>query len=227
VNGEYWQEEPEETRPSVVGDVVDFAFPLRGATLPVDHAWALGSAVAARLAWFADEPQAGLHLVHGAASGNGWISPEDSPEGLICLSRRSRLVLRLPCARLTDAARLAGTRLEVAGHALDLGTPVAHLLSPLTTLYARHVADAPDGDEPAFMASAAAELAALGIVTRRMLCGRAGRFRFPDGPRATRSLLLAGLAFADSQLLQRRGLGAGRGYGFGLFVPHKSLQNPA
>ncbi len=57
-----------------------------------------------------------------------------------------------------------------------------------------------------------------------MVCGRTRHFRGPEGRVLTRSLMLDGLGFAESQLLQRRGLGPGRHHGFGLFVPHKAVK---
>ena len=69
----FWQEERgDDLPPAVADDVVDLVFAVRGRTLPSDHAWALAGAVAQALPWFANEADAGLHLVHAAASGNGW-----------------------------------------------------------------------------------------------------------------------------------------------------------
>jgi CRISPR-associated protein Cas6 len=224
MSGGYWEEERDQALPpAVADDVVDLVFPVRGQTLPADHAWALAAAVAARLPWFADEPGAGLHLVHAAASGNGWQSPEDDDDGVIYLSRRTRLTLRLPQARVAAARQLEGATLEIAGHALTLGPGEVHLLSPLTTLYARYVI-APEDDEGAFLARVKQELAAAGIACRRMVCGRTRHFRGPQGPVLTRSLMLDGLGHAESQQLQRCGLGPGRRHGFGLFIPHKAVK---
>ena len=91
-------------------DVVDAAFAIECRSLPVDHAYALSQALLAALPWFADEPQAGLHTVHGAASGAGWQRPEGE-DAVLQLSHRTRLVLRLPGSRLQDAAALSGQTL--------------------------------------------------------------------------------------------------------------------
>lgn len=220
----FWQEERDDDRPpEVADDIVDLQFAVRGRTLPSDHAWALAAALESALPWFAGEPDAGLHMVHAAASGNGWMSPEDDDEGVIYLSRRTRLVLRLPQARVADARGLEGTTLQVAGHPLEIGAGQVQLLSPLTTLYARYVI-AEQGEEGDFLDAAAGELGRLGIACRRMVCGRTRHFRGPDGRVLTRSLMLDGLAFDESQLLQRRGLGPGRHHGFGLFIPHKAVK---
>ena len=57
-------------------EIVDAVFAIECRSLPVDHAYALSTAIQEALPWFADEPQAALHTVHGAASGAGWQRPE-------------------------------------------------------------------------------------------------------------------------------------------------------
>jgi len=65
--------------------------------------------------------------------------------------------------------------------------------------------------------------AALGIAPEATLCGRMTRIATPAGSHETRSLMLAGLSFAQSLRLQRQGLGAERKLGCGLFIPHKGI----
>ena len=101
-------------------DIVDAVFAIDCRSLPVDHAFALSAAIQAALPWFADEPEAGLHTVHGAASGAGWKRPEGE-DALLQLSQRTKLVLRLPGSRLQDAAALTGRTLDVAGHPMRVG----------------------------------------------------------------------------------------------------------
>ena len=223
---EFWEEDHnDDMPPAVTDDVVDLAFRIRGRTLPADHAWPLADALIAALSWFADEPATGLHLIHAAASGNGWVSPEDDDEGVIYLSRRTCLTLRLPQERVAAAARtLEGATLDVVGHPLEIGASQVHLLSPLTTLYARHVVAPGDDDEGNFLAAVVHELEDNGITCRRMVCGRTRHFHSPQGPLLTRSLMLADLDFAESQRLQRIGLGPGPHHGFGLFIPHKAVK---
>ena len=102
----FWQESREETR-AVPDDVVDIVYQINCRALPVDHAWALSQAVRAVLPWFADEPAAGVHPIHVADSGNGWMRPENAGD-LLCLSRRTKLVLRVPRQRIDAAQALVG-----------------------------------------------------------------------------------------------------------------------
>jgi hypothetical protein len=95
-------------------------------------------------------------------------------------------------------------------------------LSRITTLFSRCVVLAAD-DEVAFVSAATGELGALGIRAERMVCGRVTPVATPERTYQARSLMLAGLGLEQSLLLQRSGLGAGRKFGCGLFIPHKDI----
>jgi CRISPR-associated protein Cas6 len=202
-------------------DIVDAVFAIACRSLPVDHAYALQQAIQEVLPWFAQEPGAGLHTVHGAASGSGWMRPEGA-DALLQLSHRARLALRLPAHRTEDAAALVGRTLQVAGWPLQVEKMALRPLSRITTLFSRCVVlDAPD--EAAFVSTASDELGALGIRAERMVCGRVTPVATPARTYQARSLMLAGLALEQSLLLQQSGLGAGRTLGCGLFIPHKDI----
>jgi len=203
-------------------DIVDAVFAISCRCLPVDHAYALSQAVQAALPWFAGEPEAGLHTIHGAASASGWMRPEE-PEALLQLSHRAKLALRLPRERLQDAAALSGRTLEVAGWPLGVEALSARPLSRITTLFARTVTFAGAEEETDFVAAATAELGAIGIRASTMLCGRVTALATPARTYQTRSLMLAGLTPEQSLELQRRGLGGERKLGCGLFIPHKDV----
>jgi CRISPR-associated protein Cas6 len=205
------------------GEIVDAVFSIDCRSLPVDHAWALSQAIQAALPWFAQEPGAGLHTIHGAESGAGWQRPE-GPEARIELSRRAKLALRLPRHRVEAAAgALVGRTLEVAGSALTVGAFSARPLSRITTLFSRCVVLAPAEEESAFLEAAGGELGALGIRPERLLCGRVTPVSTPGGVHRARSLMVAGITQAQSLRLQCDGLGTGRAFGCGLFIPHKDI----
>ncbi len=220
----YWQDVPAPTPiAQAPGGVLDLAFRMRCRQLAVDHAHALAEALSAALPWLADEPSAGVHSVHVAASGNGWQRPDD-PRAMLQVSRRTRLVLRLPAARVEQAATLAGRHLEVGGQPVGVGDFVRRPLAAAATLFARHIAGDAGMDEQAFLAAAARELAGLGVEVRRLLPGRAHVLRLPGGALHTRSLMIAGLSPEQSLRVQARGLGDRRLLGCGLFIPHKSIE---
>jgi len=208
--------------PDAPADVVDAAFAIECASLPVDHAYALSAAIQAALPWFAEEPQAGLHTVHGAASGAGWQRPEGE-DALLQLSQRTKLVLRLPESRLQDAAALTGRTLDVAGFPMRVGRLQPRPLLRIASLFSRSVIFGDADDETAFLAAATEALRALGVEAATMLCGRDLTLATPQRSYRTRSLMVTVGTPAQSLALQRHGLGEARKLGCGLFIPHKDV----
>lgn len=200
--------------------MVDLLFSIDCPTLPVDHARELSDQLKERLPWF--EQDAGLHLIHGAESGNGWERPQ-GPEDLLYLPRRTKLALRLPRHRIADATALSGQSLQVSGHRMQIGSSKQRLLSLTTILYSRYVVDQAVDDEDAFLAQAVAELKALGLRFKKVLAGKRCALAASTGSVATRSLLVADLSYEDAVILQCEGLGPMRAMGCGLFVPHKNF----
>jgi CRISPR-associated protein Cas6 len=203
-------------------DIVDAVFAISCRSLPVDHAYALSQAILAALPWFAAEPGAGLHTIHGAASGSGWQRPEGA-HAILQLSHRAKLALRLPRRRLDDAAAMLGRTLQVENQPLRVDSLSVRPLSRITTLFSRCVVLAESGDETAFLAAATTELGMLGIDPETMLCGRMTPIATPAHTYQTRSVMLAGLTPEQSLALQRHGLGVERKLGCGLFIPHKDI----
>jgi CRISPR-associated protein Cas6 len=219
----YWQETAKHEIPVVTGDVTDIAYQIRCQTLPVDHAWALSQAVQAVLPWLESEPGAGVHVIHVADSGNGWMRPQGGDD-LLYLSRRTRLHVRVPRHRIDDAMRLVGRELDVAGHPMSIDKAALKPLSTQTTIFARYVVSAAGQDENAFLAAQVRELEGMGVAPRKMLCGIERLLATPDGPLHTRSLMIAELTSAESARVQQLGLGPLRILGCGLFLPHKGIK---
>ena len=220
----YWQETSHQEPVVVPDDVVDVVYQIACRTLPVDHAWALSQAVQRLLPWIGTEPAAGVHTIHVADSGNGWMRP-DHADDLLYLSRRTRLVLRVPRQRVDEAQTLVGNTLDVAGHAMKIEQATLRSLSPISTVFARYVVGEEQGeDENAFLACVLAELKALGVQPKKMLCGIEKVLVTPERPIRTRSLMIAELTPPESVTVQQRGLGPLRQLGCGLFLPHKDIK---
>lgn len=219
----YWNDKTDTTAYVVPDNVADVLFRVSCPRLPLDHAWPLREALLARLPWLAEEALAGIHLIHGAESGNGWERPSNPDADLLHLPRRARMALRLPKNRITDAHALLGATLDIDGFPLTVGDSSLRPLSALTTVFARYVAG-DDREEDVFLATCYRELRDMGIKVRKLLCGRGHDLRTPDGPVHTRSLMLADLDVEDSVRLQQLGLGAHRTLGCGLFLAHKSVR---
>jgi CRISPR-associated protein Cas6 len=221
----FWNDESDK-KPGfeVPDDVVDLAFRLNCPTLPLDHAHALSTALLQELPWLAAEKHAGVHLIHGAASGNGWYRPEDTTNELLHLSKRTRMRLRVPRHRLDAARELTGKKLEVSGHPLEVGNSEVFLLSTLSTLFARYVITDAAKDEAQFLEEVAEQLRDIDVPCRKLLGGITHRMAFPAGAIFTRSLMVADLEPEQSVRLQQIGLGEGRTIGCGLFIPHKGIK---
>jgi CRISPR-associated protein Cas6 len=218
----FWQDEPTEATYQVPDDVMDLAFSISCEAIPVDHALALALAIEEILPWFSTEPEAGLHLIHGGASINGWQRPETADE-LLLLPKRAKLRLRLPKHRIDDAALLYGKTLEVAGHMIKVGGYKSQLLGKTDTLLSRYiVSDATEGDE-AFTERMLSELRAMGLEFTKIISGQDHTLVGPDGQLTVKSLLVSGLNIRSSIKLQIKGIGPHRNMGFGLFIASKSI----
>ena len=164
-----WEEESDGAALARDADVTDVAFRLSGRWLPVDHAWALRDAVVKILPWLEDEPGAGIHSIHVAASGNGWERPGLESGGMLSLSRRTPLVLRVPVHRADGTGALGDCRLDVGGCEIVTGAQQRRPLRPARAVFARYVLDDEGDDEERFLERIAAELEARPIVARKLL----------------------------------------------------------
>lgn len=219
----YWQENKETTPVIIPDSIVDAVFSISCRHLPVDHAYSLSQAVLNVLPWLVDEANTGIHPIHVAESGNGWMRPENADD-LLHLSKRTKLVLRLPLMRIEDANELVGKTLDIAGNACTINKMTHRLLSDQTTLFSRYVVSETGDDEAAFMDLILEQLHALDIKPTKMLPGREHTIATPDGIILARSLMLAELEIEESIRLQQEGLGSKRHLGCGIFIPHRDIK---
>jgi CRISPR-associated protein Cas6 len=219
----YWQETERPDEPKSSARVVDIAFNMECPCLPADHSWSLCKSVENYLPWFADDENTGIHAIHGAESNNGWTRPGGAEGDLIHLSKRVKLVLRIPGGRLGQCARMSGRTLTVAGANMKLGRYTIRTINPSSTLFARRIVTHANENEEAFLQRTHDELTNMHVTVPKLLPGRTSRIETPDRRLIARSLLLADLSADDSIRIQESGLGEGRNLGCGLFVPHKSI----
>jgi len=197
--------------------MIDLAYSLQapaafeGGVVSSDYRALLAAAIESRLPWLAETPGAGIHRLNLVQGGGGQM----------LLSRRTRLVLRVPRDRLAEARALEGATLVLDRNELTVGPLQVRELLPWGTLYAHLVAaDAKAApDEAAFMRQVGEELRVLSVPCRA-ICGR--RQMLEAGALQGYSLMLDGLAATDSLRLLERGIGRQQRLGCGLFVPHKS-----
>ena len=218
----FWREDKSRQQPfRVPDDVFDLVFRLRGKSIDNDHAHALAEALRERLG---DETcsRIGVHGIGMASSGNGWIRPE-ALDAELPLSRRARLVIRVPRDLGEEVMRISHCSLSLGRQRVEVGESTVRPLSSIGTVHARAISCDRQQTEAEFLQQAAAELEAMGIEVSRMLCGKAGEIRTGRDSLFTRALLVADLKPGESVRLQQQGIGGDRMLGCGLFVPHKEI----
>jgi len=220
-----WQEDKKAAPFSVPDTVADLSFKLISKQVPLDHAQQLSDELHKILPWIKDEPQAGIHIIHGASTGNGWNRPEDDCEGAcIYLSKRSRMLIRMPKTRYPDMDKLIGKTINLAGNDVTFGEYQVKPFTPLGTLFCRYAIVGDNETEDEFVARVASEMKAMGINLTKALCGMGHTFNLANGPTKTMSIMVADLDPEDAVTLQQNGIGKGRTTGFGLFVAHKGIK---
>jgi CRISPR-associated protein Cas6 len=218
----FWQEDEKRDDITTSNEVVDLSYKIECRQIPTCHAWDLAHALYEVMPWIKDEPEVGIHQIHGATSGNGWERPPDGE--LIHLSKRTRMTLRVPTQRVGDAGGLVGQTLDICGYQVVVGKMNSKPINPVSTIFARYVV-VPEGySEDAFLKWAVDELSQRNIQVRKMLCGKSHDIEANGETIATRSLMIADLDKADSVALQEVGLGPHRHYGCGIFMPHKGIK---
>jgi CRISPR-associated protein Cas6 len=191
----------------------DVQFDLIGLELPEDHGHALHEEVARHLPWIRNVPEAGIHPIHGAPSGRN---------ANLVINRRVKLVLRLPLERIADARALEDKTIDPGAGRIVVGAMKEKSLMPFATLYS-HFVDVGTTDEVGFIAEARRLLDEMEIAGG-LIPGKQRKMQTPDGVIGGYSLMLHDIGMRQSLTLQERGLGRHRGYGCGIFIPHKSIK---
>ncbi len=221
----FWTEEENSKEKFVIPeDVVDLLFKLDCKMLPVEHAYTLSQAIKSVLNWIETEELAGIHQIHVAESGNGWMRPEDPLNEVLHLSRRTRLSLRVPKQRIEDAKQLTGQTLDIEGFSLTIGEASIKPLSDLSPLFSRYVICDIELSEEQFLNSVAEQLQSMDIPVKKMMAGKQHIIKTPDTNFYTRSLMVAELDKVHSVRLQQCGIGPGRHLGCGIFLPQKGIK---
>ncbi len=218
----FWEDAEKENPVTKSEKMVDVSYKINCKQLPISHAVELARELYGILPWLKNEPEAAIHQIHGATSGNGWERPADGE--LLQLSRRTRMQLRIPLERTTDANQLSGKILHIAGESLSVGEMTIKPVIPCSTLFARYVVVPTGYDEQKFLSWIVAQLEQRHIQVKKMLCGMGHSIQIDANRLETRSLMVADLEAATSVLLQEAGLGSGRQYGCGIFLPHKGIK---
>lgn len=195
--------------------VVELSFPVRGRSLPADHGYGLYAALVRWRKALHRQSQVQILTIPGIPD----------RQGKILLTNQSHLRIRVPVSQIPLVYPLAGEKIQIGGHEIQLGIPETYVLRSAATLKARIVTLKGYTEPEPFLAAARRQLDALGI---------GGELTIPmqrDGQPSRKTLKIkrykivgfttevAGLSEEDSLQLQQLGLGGRRRMGAGIFVP--------
>lgn len=198
-----------------VTSYIDAAFPARGDDIPLDHGYPLLGALSRVVPAVHERPHWGVHPILGERRG----------PGVLGLTHRSYVKLRIPVADAAWILPLAQQTLELDGARIRLGVPRMFPLVPAPHLKARIVTIKGFHEDPE----------AFVLALRRQLAHVPGLGQDPErvevqlGPRRVLrarshkvvgwAVALTGLEADASLAVQIAGLGGRRHLGAGLFVP--------
>lgn len=214
-----WEEE-EQLQIKDTSRMIDVAFKIQCKTLPYDHACDLSKAITSKMPWLLKDKLIGIHTLHGPESGNGWVRSEKEE---IFLSKRTRLVLRISRSDANKAKELEGENINVLGNNIKIGKSNTKTFLVVRDLISRCVLCDKEQDEEDFLLDIKKELFTHGVPIKKAICGKAKSITINGENRFTRSLMIADLSKENSILLQDIGIGDGRIFGCGIFLPHKSI----
>ena len=206
-----WPEnKPEEYTPHMI----DLQFDLVGTTIPADNAKLLADALQRLLPWLGEDSGTGIQHLKGAETNSG--------DATLNINRRTKLFMRVPKARVDDMQRLVGQTLEIAGHALQIGSFKTREFSPFANIYA-HFVDTGSTTEEQFVQDVMRELDGHFHLRCGFICGKRQTLQSESGPIYGYSLMLHDVPPHKSLQLQDEGMGRNRLLGCGVFIPHKSI----
>jgi len=194
--------------------MADFVYAIGGGQLASDYRFVLWQGLRELLPWLDDEPLAGIVGVRLTHTG----------QATSLLSRRAKMILRLPARRSEAARRLEGMRLRAGADELAVGPMLIRPLRAAPTIMAGHVLLDGEGERE-FARALEGEIREIGANCRPIL-GRRKVLRLGAVSAQCYPVAIHGCTPAQSMLLQARGIGAERRLGCGIFVPHKTIEAP-
>jgi len=190
-------------------NMIDVVFDLNGTSVPESYPFLLWSEVVRCLPWLKNEVNAGILPLRGSASGENTL-----------LSKRTKLVLRVPAEHAEQTLHLSGQQLDIDGSILAVGKGKLRQLQATTTLHA-HLVESNLG-EIEFLAEMKHKLQALNI-SCNLICDKHRKVRGVKQTLNGFGLVLHDLKPAASLQIQSMGLGGSRHFGCGIFVPFKAI----
>ena len=205
---------PENKPETYTPHMIDLQFDLVGTTIPTDNAQMLADALQGLLPWLNENSGTGIQHLKGAETNSGDAS--------LNINRRTKLFVRVPRTRVADMQKLVRQRLDLAGHALHIGSFKTREFSPFSNIYA-HFVDTGSATEEQFVQDVMRELDGHFQLRCGFICGMPQMLQSASGPLHGYSLMLHDVPPHKSLQLQDEGLGRNRLLGCGIFIPHKSI----
>jgi len=190
-------------------EMTDIVFDLEGSLVPHDYPFALWTEIVRTLEWLKEEQNVGILPLRGSASGESTL-----------LSKRSKLILRVPSARAAQTGRLTGQQLKIGDSLLVVGKSRERALLPATTLHSNMVES--NLGEVEFIADTQKKLHKMNI-SCNLICDKYRKISGAQAELTGFGLVLHDLNPEASLQIQRTGLGGARHYGCGIFVPFKAI----
>lgn len=196
---------------------IELIFPIRGQLLPADHGYGLYASLVHLLPELRQQSELSILTIPGIPD----------RQGKIFLTERSRLRIRVQIPKIPLIYQLAGKKIKIGIHEIQIGIPTVSVLQPSSTLRSRIVTIKGYEEASSLSSAAQRQLNALGIV---------GELSIPlnqDGEPSRKTIKIkshtivgftievTGLSDEDSLKLQHYGLGGRRHFGCGLFVPRR------
>ena len=215
----YWEEDDQNSTNMADNNIVDVSFKVDCKKIAADHSYHLFEAVLKRFPQINDINNLAIHSVYGAESGAGWERPETE----IYLSKRTRFCIRTPIEYSQDFFALDKEVLKVGEYEMNLSKPNIKNLIITDTPLCRSVVIENCNSEEDFLKNVHASLRSMGINVKKMLCGKEHTIQIPNKTLIGKTLLITDLEKDDSIKIQQLGLGIGKLFGCGIFLPHKSI----
>ena len=194
-----------------IPDMIDAVFDISGDTVPVDYPFSLWAELT-RLT-----PELAQHTTIGVLP----LRTTSSAYGLL-LAKRAKLAVRIPEALSEIVMTLEGKSCVLGEHRLSIGAGKLRQITPFPTIQSHLVPG--DKDEVAFMGEIAAALEKLGIAAN-LICGRRSSLEGTNRSIHGFNLVIHDLKPEDSLQLLYTGMGDGRQFGCGVFVPYKVISD--
>jgi CRISPR-associated protein Cas6 len=215
----YWEEDNTDEVKKIEDKIIDVSFRVDCNKISADHAYDLFKAVSSKLPIINDIDNLAIHSVYGAESGAGWERPETE----IYLSKRTRFYIRTPVEYAEKVFSLDKQTLKVGEYEMKLSKPNIKKLIITDTLFCRAVVVEHNKNEDEFLEDVKKSLNLMKINVKKMLCGKEHLIKTPKKILVGKTLLITDLEKLESIKIQELGIGIGKLYGCGIFLPYKSI----